>query len=327
MFNSIVIDVAIGTVFSFLGVSLLTSAIVEAINSVFKVRSATLFAGVKGLLNDPSFTGLAKELYAHAAVYPRAGEGATRKPAYIDKAQFAAALMDVTGLSTGSVTGTGSAAVRDLQAAVETKVGTNSKIKTFLNGVIVRTNGDIKEIQTELADWFDAAMDRVSGDFKRQTQLIGFLIALSLAVIFNVDTFQLAHQLWKQPAIAEHLKLPASLPAPTKSSENPFQQAEQDQQMAADLVSTYLDNGLPIGWKSGEFFKIANPDPNASPDMKLVHFWCVPTWWAAIPGWLVTAIATLFGAPFWFDALQSFVRLKGSGPSPAEKQQQRGAAA
>jgi hypothetical protein len=34
---------------------------------------------------------------------------------------------------------------------------------------------------------------------------------------------------------------------------------------------------------------------------------------------IVEAIATLFGAPFWFDALERIVRLKGSGPSPEEK--------
>jgi hypothetical protein len=36
-------------------------------------------------------------------------------------------------------------------------------------------------------------------------------------------------------------------------------------------------------------------------------------------GWLVTALATLFGAPFWFDVLQSVTRLKGAGPSPMER--------
>jgi len=44
-------------------------------------------------------------------------------------------------------------------------------------------------------------------------------------------------------------------------------------------------------------------------------------------GWLVTAVATLFGAPFWFDALQKITRLKGSGPSPAEKKENVAAAA
>lgn len=36
-------------------------------------------------------------------------------------------------------------------------------------------------------------------------------------------------------------------------------------------------------------------------------------------GWLITALASLFGAPFWFDALQQIIRLKGAGPSPSEK--------
>ncbi len=43
------------------------------------------------------------------------------------------------------------------------------------------------------------------------------------------------------------------------------------------------------------------------------------TWDALLLGYLITATATLFGAPFWFDTLQQFVRLKGSGPSPDEK--------
>jgi len=41
--------------------------------------------------------------------------------------------------------------------------------------------------------------------------------------------------------------------------------------------------------------------------------------WVAVLGWLVAAIATLFGAPFWFDALQRARRRTSSGPSPAEK--------
>jgi hypothetical protein len=33
---------------------------------------------------------------------------------------------------------------------------------------------------------------------------------------------------------------------------------------------------------------------------------------ALIAGWLIVAVATLFGAPFWFDALQRIIRIKGS---------------
>ena len=38
-----------------------------------------------------------------------------------------------------------------------------------------------------------------------------------------------------------------------------------------------------------------------------------PHWIFAIAGWIITALSTLFGAPFWFDALQKFVQLRGAG--------------
>ncbi len=43
-------------------------------------------------------------------------------------------------------------------------------------------------------------------------------------------------------------------------------------------------------------------------------------------GWLITAAGTVFGAPFWFDLLQRVIRLKSSGPSPKEKQEDTAAA-
>ena len=33
---------------------------------------------------------------------------------------------------------------------------------------------------------------------------------------------------------------------------------------------------------------------------------------------LVTALATMQGAPFWFDILKKIVNIRGTGPSPAE---------
>jgi hypothetical protein len=59
-----------------------------------------------------------------------------------------------------------------------------------------------------------------------------------------------------------------------------------------------LQDSVPLGWSNGT---LAN----------LYKDW---NWLYVIPGWLISAIATLFGAPFWFDTLQKFVRLRGTGP-------------
>jgi hypothetical protein len=36
-------------------------------------------------------------------------------------------------------------------------------------------------------------------------------------------------------------------------------------------------------------------------------------------GWLITAGATVLGAPFWFDTLKKLVNIRGTGVNPAEK--------
>ena len=65
MLNSTVLEVAAGLIFTFLAISLATSALVEAIASGLKWRSRTLLAGVKALVNDSNFSGLAKGLYQY----------------------------------------------------------------------------------------------------------------------------------------------------------------------------------------------------------------------------------------------------------------------
>ncbi len=102
MFGSTVLDVATGIIFGFLAISLFTSAAVEAINSILNVRMKNLRTGVMALVNDPNFTGLAKDLYQHALINPLgpgSGDPSKNAPAYIDKMQFAEALLDITGLS------------------------------------------------------------------------------------------------------------------------------------------------------------------------------------------------------------------------------------
>jgi hypothetical protein len=388
MFGSAILDVGIGLVFAFLAVSLISSAIVEAINSLFKVRSSSLLSGIKDLVNDPELVGLARALYGHAGINPRGslaplspaqatnvaaaataataaavaaqanvqnatpahvldaaraaaalpaaapaaaapngrwqqargkivevwrgGAGPARLPAYVNKLQFANALLDVTGLSAASTAAApavpGPRAVRDLKAALAAGMATigevDPQVKQLLEGIIDRTQGDLKKIQTEVADWFDAAMDRVGGAFKRWAQLLTFVIALLVSALVNVDTIHLAASLWSHPELVDQLKIPDNVKLAlfnARSTDSTGWTA------AATKMNDTLDKTLPVGWPSGKLGSGFT--------------------WESLAGWLVTAFATLFGAPFWFDTLQGFVRLKGSGPSPQEKADKTAASA
>ena len=322
MFSSAILDVAIGLIFCFLTVSLVASAVLEALSSIMTWRSKDLRQGIQQMVNDPGFTGLALDLYQHAAINPRgsltgaalAQNGNTvdlaRPPAYIASAQFATALMDTLGLST---TGQPTAA---LQASVDAKLQVaNPQIHTLVSGIVQRAGGDLAVIKTELAAWFDNAMDRLSGAYKRKTQLVSFLVALILSATLNIDSVRVAHELWNHPALAEDLKLPPEVapPAPNDGA-SPILDTKagaDTNAQAGERMIGVLDKHLPVGWPT----KVASPLQDPS------H------WLAMLFGWLITTVAALFGAPFWFDTLQSIVRLKGAGPSPAEKGERRAASA
>lgn len=283
MFGSTVLDLAIGLIFAFLIISLITSTATEGVASAFKWRADTLLQGIKDLLNDQNFTGLAKDLYNHGLVNPQSDGKATSeatlkaKPSYIDAQHFAAALTELLKISPD--------VAKDRLNDEINKIP-DEQVKKVLSGIVTRANGNIDQIRRDFAAWFNQGMDRVAGVYKRYTQLWNFLIALLLAIAFNLDAVKIAHTLWDQPGLIKEFSAPAV-------------------GANADKLFTQLGQlGLPFGW-----------DDKAIDDL-----WRLPTslsaivsWVSAIVGWVIMAASTLFGASFWFDALQRVTQLRGAG--------------
>ncbi|HVN89326.1 MAG TPA: hypothetical protein VMT61_05900 [Candidatus Binataceae bacterium] len=282
MFNSSVLDIAVGLIFTFLAVSLVVSVAVEALAAMLKWRSTTLLEGIKSLVNDPDLKGLALNLYNHALVSPRDGGTATKEsdlkrlPSYIDPGQFADALISVAKIAPGAPDQINRAIVENIP---------KGQIQEMLVGIVNTSAGDVGKIRDSITRWFDNGMDRVSGDYKRRTQAWSFGLAFLVAALFNISTVAVAKALWFQPMIARAIS-----PETTFSADRAIQEIGKI--------------GLPVGWTPASFAQLW---PFGSGSMEM------------IAGWLVTALAALFGAPFWFDALGQVVRLRGTGPSPDEK--------
>jgi hypothetical protein len=283
MFNSTIFDVVFGLVSVFLAISLFTSALTEAVSTIVGLRARTLFTGIKQLLNDPNLSGLALNLYNHALFNPLSNgttkEGTTPavKPSYIEPRQFALALTDAIHQTADQAA--------TLDQAI-TKIA-DPQIKASLQAMFQRANGEADAFRDELAKWFDSAMNRVSGIYKRWTKLISFVLALLVAGLFNADPIHLADTLWQRPAVAAQL---AKL--------NPPATADQDQALA--LLKQIEAAGPLLGW--GGF---THDSRNQGTGFVLM-----------LLGWLVAAGAAMFGAPFWFDVLQRFVQLRGTGRPP-----------
>jgi hypothetical protein len=272
MFGSTVLEVAIGLTFCYATVALIVSTVQEALASLFRLRARTLLSGIKTMLNDPGFNSLASAIYSHALVNPHDdGHGANQnlikyKPSYIDPQSFAVALIDTVQSIPGDYKQLG----RDIDAIEDPQV------KRVLQSVYQRAAGDMAAFQNSVAGWFDGAMERVSGAYKRRSLLISLLLSLLLAVLFNIDSIQLFRALWQHPTLAAQLAVPSATLDPR----------------AVDALFT-----LPIGWHSF---------PPAFDSKFLLN----------VVGWMLTASTALFGAPFWFDLMQRTVQLRGTGPRP-----------
>ncbi len=274
MLGSHVIDVVIGVVSLFLGVSLATSALTEAIASLVKLRHKTLLAGVQALLNDRDMQGLAGQLYQHALINPLcSGKDTLVKPAYIQSRGFALALTDV--LNNGDHT----RAIADCIADVK-----DEQIRRTLQTLLAHAQGDLERFQAGLATWFDTSMDRVSGWYKRRTQVISFIVALVVAFLLNADALRATTLLWARPSLA----------AAVASG------MQANNQQAAALLQK-LDAESLIGWAD---WHLDEKQPVLSVALMLL-------------GWTVAAGAALFGAPFWFDVLQRFTNVRGTGDAAA----------
>jgi hypothetical protein len=314
MFNSTIVDVVAGLLFAFLAISLAASSINEAIASLLNSRGTALLAGIQKFLNDPTEDGLVLQIYNHALTHPQ-GNGAASTvstvqrplPAYMEPAKFAAALVDsvlaLHGPASASNAVLTGIVVTDAVAAVVVTTGgdgaspppppikdaiaqiPNPQLRRTLERLYARADGEITRFEVAVADWFDGAMDRVSGLYKRYSQLWVFLIALAIVVLLNIDAIHIAKVLWQQPWLAKGIT--------AASMGN-----------AAAALAQFDQLGLPLGWTGwpiGQYFGESLP---------------LLGWLSAIVGWLITALATLFGAPFWFDLLQRVTRLRGSGPAP-----------
>lgn len=314
------LDVAVGLAYTFLAVSLLCSATREAIASLFQTRAKVLLDGVLTLLHEPDgkrevrgiwpsikrllrlrggfrlnalgSASLAAEVMRHPLICGMAQKG--RMPSYIPSAIFARALVSTLTARYGK----GKTASMLLES-----VG-NDGLKRTLLAIMGEGPDDVAALDHAVQIWYDTVMERISGWYKRRSQLVLFLVGLFYAAAMNIDALQLSQRLWQDGALRDGLveqsqQLPAAgLPAPTAGS-GALGQAQQAKAQAQELQK------LPIGWPSSRFDGVSG----ASAFTAALLF--------ALMGWIATAFAASLGSPFWFDGIGWLLALRGTGAKPA----------
>src|SRR4029079_386196 len=121
-------------------------------------------------------------------------------PSYIPSRNFALALIDIAarGAGThGAASGPGAPELSLALARENVLNLENGAVQRVLLGAIDTAQGDMERAIANIAAWYDSAMDRVSGAYKRATQKLLLGIGLTVAVVLNVNIIAIAHHLFR----------------------------------------------------------------------------------------------------------------------------------
>ncbi len=312
-----VIGVAIGLAFVYLLLSLLATWIQELLATLLSWRAKELANAIQNLL-DPSARKLEgvkrlREQWAQGAgLVRRLRENflkafyesplvkglskPNRRPSYIPSREFGQAVFDLVAKA-----GSEASPVRKGLEAFKRGVSRlnpgpcREALESFA-GYADLERGAAEErvaaVRRRVAEWFDSAMERASGWYKRRMQVVAVVVGLLLALAFNADTILLASRLWSESWLRDSIK----------ASAQQYLQSGQKEEAAAALER--LESlGLPLGWGAGNLPRGGGPS-------------LAGAWLLRILGWLITGFAVSQGSPVWFDLLSRLVNLRGTGKKP-----------
>jgi hypothetical protein len=334
MFGSNVLEFALGMVFVYLLLSLLSSALSEAIEAKLKNRASDLERGLRELLKDPDGTGLVKKIYDHPLVSnlfkdnynPTKTMG--NLPSYIPARNFALALMDIALPATANVSSgaegataspgapPGGNSVDALRAAINTNLSGNPEVQKALLTLADAAGDNINKARENIESWFNSSMDRVSGWYKRRSHWIVLGLGLAISIGMNADTLTIGQHLATDDTLRKTLAAEAEAFAKKPGDGNTANTEEQVKKVKGEIEKL----GLPVGWK----WKSFKDDPGGVPFMADVtslkpdRYENLRWFLTKIIGWLLTAIAISLGAPFWFDMLNKIIIVR-STVKPHEK--------
>jgi hypothetical protein len=297
----------------------------------------------------------------------------TRLPSYIPARNFALTLMDLIQPGThtavsgaagatpqpvlpaeaaaGAQPGPGAVgnSLTELRNAINTSplLSQNARVRSALTSLVDAAGNDVGKARENIETWFNSGMDRVSGWYKRRTQIVIFTMGLFVAIAINADSITIAKRLSTDRPLRDSLvaasdayaKANATASGDSDSARTP--DAAQTPGCCPTTASSPAASPSPTPNPCWGSACRDNPD---SPQCKLKKNQCeiealglpigwtdqkgpghrnVVSWLLGIIGdhgfgWLLTALAISLGAPFWFDLLNKFIVVR-STVKPKEK--------
>ena len=191
-----------------------------------------------------------------------------------------------------------------------------------LQSLLKQSEDSVEKFREAVEAWYDNHMDRVSGWYKRHIAKWSLAVGVILVLALNVNSIGIATTLFSDQQMRTAV---AAIATDATHCD------EKDGVALTECLDSYRQQlldaqkaGLPIGWK------VVTPcqAEDANCDIFARYGLVTPTegWFGswqpvlALLGWLITVVALVPGARFWFDLLAKMGSLRTTGPKPAETQ-------
>jgi len=319
-----IIQVAIGILFVWIILAVVTSEAQGWIASMLAWRAKMLEEYVGHMLGDPA---LKDKIYNHPLIQSLHTQNGARKPAGIPQDKFALVLFEevsnpknIEGLKiAGQDAKTAFEQLRrNISAlkAIDENDANNAteeqkrlkKIAASLDTLMIgieeradKTVDDFTEARKRVEDWFNNSMDRLGGAYSRRMQVVAIVVGIIVAAVLNADTAKIATTLWQDPVLRQQITAQASQLHPVLRQEIAAQASQlqaSDVNPPAGQSSPTLQNmqenadklsALPIGWSKANLPQSAGE------------------WAVKVFGILISGLAASQGAPYWFDLMRKLI--------------------
>lgn len=317
MFWTPVIETIISLIFTFLILSVICSAIYEWISERRNLRGQLLAEFLIKAFNDPTerLPNFGQLVLRH----PMIRSGAINEKRQLDKIDpeiFANVFTEVSD----------QCILNFIENTEEENLAFSSvpegvfKSLNYQNGASLAILND-ENRKEKIINWYQSLISMIRYQYKQKTRKYLFMIGLVFAIAFNVDTIHLIDRYWTDSALRDAMvsaaenymsKDPEEQPSTISMNElikelpvlntQRFQSSEKGDNAEAktldqkDIID-YL-RMMPVGWDS---FRPFEGQKWGTTLLNLLLMFV---------GWVITAMAVTFGAPFWYDVLRQLFNIR-----------------
>jgi hypothetical protein len=355
------LDVGIALAFVYFFLSLFCSVIIEGVAAWTRKRPCMLFAAITKLLGDDEAVNNLYKNPLFLGSSPEENKRRNESPSYIPSRSFVLALLESLKKHTKVIDemkklGKDPATlnIRDNTRELLEALPQDNIIRQALVPLLDCAKNDFDKAFESMEKWYDDAMERVTGWYKRWSQYLVLILAFFVALILNADTFHIGTRIYQDQTIREGLVAAAGevvksraaapqTPTPTTPAAPPTAAPTAPATPQVPAGGTPTKNQPPSASSPATVQRPTSSEPPGSQkkaaDIEIIKTYApkLPLGWpepslssmlagvredpSKLLGFLVTAILVSLGSTFWFELLTKLINLRNAGKKPPTREE------